>query len=168
MFSVDVRPAAQAYVLVRRGELDLHSAVQLQDAADTALTGPHPPALVVIDCAALNFCDFSGICGLIRVLPRLSAYGGVLRLGAVPGSIARVFELTGLDQVIAVFATAQEALAAGDGAREPSTGDTPPRRMRRVRGDRAMTRVPDQQALRTIASGPARADESGAEQDLGD
>lgn len=90
-----------------------------------------PGALSIIEVVvrrthALNFCDSSGISGLIRIYQRLSAHGGVLRLGAVPGSVARVFELTGLDQVIAVFATAQEALAAGDGVRGSSTGDTPP------------------------------------------
>jgi anti-sigma B factor antagonist len=116
VFSVDVRPSGPAWVLVLRGELDFHSAVQLREAADTVLAGQ--PPLVVIDCAALDYCDSTGITGLIRIHQRLSACGGALRLAAVPGSVARIFALTGLADVIAVHRTASDALSAADGTEE--------------------------------------------------
>ncbi|MEU7321148.1 STAS domain-containing protein [Streptomyces griseoviridis] len=122
MFSVKVRPMARATVFALRGELDHHSAVQLAEAADAALAGPRLQPLLVIDCADLDFCDSTGISTLVTIHQRLSARGGVLRLAAVPGSVARVFGLTGLDQAIGVFATAQRALAD---TRHPPTGDIP-------------------------------------------
>ena len=114
MFSVDVRQIGQAWVLGLRGELDFHSAVQLREAVDTLL-GEQQPLLMVIDCAALEYCDSTGITGLIKVHQRLSASAGVLRLAAVPGSVARVFALTGLAELIAVHDTAQDALLADAG-----------------------------------------------------
>ncbi|MFD9378282.1 STAS domain-containing protein [Streptomyces sp. NPDC059999] len=129
MFSVDVRRTAQACVFALRGELDYDSAVQLQEAADLVLTGPDQPGLVVVDCTALAFCDSSGIGGLIRIYQKLSAHGGLLRLAAAPGSVARVFALTGLDQAIAVHPTPESALLSGAGPRESgSEAAAPPAR----------------------------------------
>ncbi|WP_328321546.1 STAS domain-containing protein [Streptomyces sp. NBC_00388] len=126
MFSVDIRPSGQARIVALRGELDYESAVQLREATDTLLGGPQPPPLVVIDCAALRFCDSSGISGLIRIYQRLSAGGGVLRLAALPGAVARAFALTGLEQVMAVHTTAREALYAGGGTHRPHSEGAPP------------------------------------------
>ncbi|MFF8592960.1 STAS domain-containing protein [Streptomyces sp. NPDC015220] len=120
MFSVDVRLGVQACVLVLRGDLDLDSAVQLREAADAVLAGPEQPRLVVVDCAALEFCDSTGISCLVQIYQRLSARGGTLRLAALPGALARMFMLTGLDQAIAVHETVQDALVTGVGAPEGS------------------------------------------------
>ncbi|TXJ79130.1 anti-sigma factor antagonist [Streptomyces lavendulae] len=116
MFSVDAGPGGRERVLALRGELDYASAAQLQEAADAVLAGPQPPALVVLDCSALEFCDSSGINVLIGMHQRLEARGGVLRLAGVPGSVTRVFTLTGLDQVIGLYGTVADASApaAGD------------------------------------------------------
>ncbi|MFC1408525.1 STAS domain-containing protein [Streptacidiphilus sp. N1-12] len=123
MFSVEVRPTGVAWVLELRGELDFESAAQLREAADV-LFEAEQPALLVVDCAALGFCDSSGINVLIRIYQRLSERGGVLRLAAVPGSVTRVFALTGLNQVMAVYETADEALSVQDGARALRGPDT--------------------------------------------
>nr|WP_255528125.1 anti-sigma factor antagonist [Streptacidiphilus sp. P02-A3a] len=113
---MDSRPSRHAWVLVLRGELDFHSAVQLHEAADALVAEPQSAPLVVIDCAALEYCDSTGITGLIRIHQRVAAHGGALRLAAVPTSVARIFALTGLDQVIAVHASVTEALPPEDGA----------------------------------------------------
>ncbi|UFR06175.1 STAS domain-containing protein [Streptomyces sp. Go40/10] len=125
MFSVQVGPMARACVFTLRGELDHESAVQLREAADQVLSEASPPALVVVDCTGLTFCDSSGISFLIRIHQRLSAQGGVLRLAAVPSSVARVFALTGLDQAIGVHDTLHHAVSAGCTVREPASEDRP-------------------------------------------
>ncbi|OKK21946.1 hypothetical protein AMK16_01485 [Streptomyces sp. CB00455] len=117
MFSVDIRPAGPACVVALRGELDFESVVQLQEAAESVLTAPSRPVLAVIDCTELDFCDSSGIGSLVRIYQRQSAHGGELRLAAVPGSVARVLTLTGLDQAIGVYATLQDALTVDGGTR---------------------------------------------------
>ncbi|MEU3062664.1 STAS domain-containing protein [Streptomyces subrutilus] len=116
VFAVDIRRAEQGCVFALCGELDFDSAVQLQEAADSVLTGPDQPRLVVVDCTALAFCDSSGIGGLIKIYQQLSAHSGALRIAAVPGSVARVLALTGLDRVIPVHPTAETALNGGGGA----------------------------------------------------
>ncbi|MGW7587749.1 STAS domain-containing protein [Streptomyces rubiginosohelvolus] len=111
MFSVQVRPASDAAVLQLRGELDVESVVQLDEAADTALAAQPPPRLVVVNCAFLSFCDSSGIGGFVRLYQRLAAQQGQLRLAAAPAAVAKVFSLTGLDGVIAIHTSAEDALA---------------------------------------------------------
>jgi anti-anti-sigma factor len=117
VFSVDVEPTAQAVLFTLRGDLDFSTAVQLQAAADAALGGPGPqrPPLVVIDCSALEYCDSSGINGLIKIYQRLAGHGGTLRLASVPGSVAYVFELTSLGELIAIHPTVADALVAAEG-----------------------------------------------------
>ncbi|MFF2861024.1 STAS domain-containing protein [Streptomyces rubiginosohelvolus] len=111
VFSVQIRPASDAAVLQLRGELDVESVVQLDEAAHTALSAQPPPHLVVVDCAFLSFCDSSGIGGFVRLYQRLAAQQGQLRLAAPPAAVARVFSLTGLDGVIAVHTSTEDALA---------------------------------------------------------
>ncbi|MEU6814368.1 STAS domain-containing protein [Streptomyces sp. NPDC046860] len=115
MFSVDVRQHAPGVLFVLCGELDFDSVVQLHEAADDELGRPEATLPVVVDCAALTFCDSSGISGLLRLYQRLSARGRTLRLAAVPASVSRLFTLTGLDQLFSVHLDAAEALAAGPG-----------------------------------------------------
>ena len=99
-----------------RGELDVESVVQLDEAAETALAAR--PSLVVVDCASLSFCDSSGISGLVWLYRRLSAQGGHLRMAAAPAPLAKVFSLTGLDQVIPVHTSTGEALAVARSGRD--------------------------------------------------
>ncbi|MYS15028.1 anti-sigma factor antagonist [Streptomyces sp. SID4982] len=95
------------------GELDFDSVVQLHEAADAELSGSEGALPVVVDCAALTFCDSSGISALLRLYQRLAAQQRALRLAAVPASVSRLFTLTGLDQLFSVHMDAAEALAAG-------------------------------------------------------
>ncbi|WP_179199864.1 STAS domain-containing protein [Streptomyces sp. NRRL B-24572] len=68
MFPVDVSQEERGTVLVLRGELDFDSAVQLDEAG---LRGPGAgaaPGSVVVDLAALTFCDSSGNVTAVRSL----------------------------------------------------------------------------------------------------
>ncbi|MFD3524877.1 STAS domain-containing protein [Streptomyces sp. NPDC058653] len=64
MFSVQVGTAAGTAVLQLRGELDVESVVQLDEAGEIAVRSTS--ALVVVDCAALSFCDSSGCIRVCR------------------------------------------------------------------------------------------------------
>ncbi|MFC9281691.1 STAS domain-containing protein [Streptomyces collinus] len=121
MFSVRIGSAARTCVLTLHGELDYDSAVQLREAADHVLADTDLSVLVV-DCTGLEFCDSSGIGCLVLLYQRLSARGGVLRLAAVPVSVARVFALTGLDLAIPVHPTLREAIDSGAGGSLPTPG----------------------------------------------
>ncbi|MEU6405974.1 STAS domain-containing protein [Streptomyces sp. NPDC046985] len=126
MFSVDVRQDARCAVFALRGELDFDSMVQLREAGETELREGPGAGPVVIDCAALSFCDSSGIGALLHLRQRLAEQGRALRLAALPPKVSRLFKLTGLDQVLSVYADASGAVAAGTDERDgPAGGDGP-------------------------------------------
>ncbi|PWI45016.1 STAS domain-containing protein [Streptomyces sp. ICBB 8177] len=129
MFAVAVRRDARGVVFTLRGELDFDSVVQLHDAAEREL-GRRDAGPVVVDCAALSFCDSSGVSALIRLARQLTARDRELRLAAVPASVSRLFSLTGLDQLFAVHRDVAEALAgvaAGRGMVVAGGSDEPVR-----------------------------------------
>ncbi|GHB50901.1 anti-sigma factor antagonist [Streptomyces cirratus] len=118
MFSVVVRQDARGVVFALRGELDFESVVQLHEAGEQELGRGPGVGPVVADCSDLEFCDSSGVGALVRFFQQLSAQGRALRLACVPDSVARLFSLTGLDQVFSVHADVSDALVAGTGGRE--------------------------------------------------
>ncbi|MFF2140023.1 STAS domain-containing protein [Streptomyces sp. NPDC058193] len=118
MFSVQVAHEERSVVLVLRGELDFDSMVQLDEAGEQALAEGPGAGPVVADCAALAFCDSSGIGVLLRLMQRLAAQDRVLRLSSVPAPVARLFAVTGLDQIFEVYPDRDRALAVGMNRRD--------------------------------------------------
>lgn len=71
-------------------------------------------AVVIADLTSTRFCDSSGVHAIMRAYERAAARGTRLWL-AVPeaGSVRRVLQLTGVGQLMPVYATLQEAMSAG-------------------------------------------------------
>ncbi|MET7746670.1 STAS domain-containing protein [Streptomyces sp. NPDC005385] len=113
MFSVEVAQDPQGVVWVLRGELDLHSVVQLHEAGEIELSPRREACPVVVDCAALTFCDSTGLSALVLLHQELAAQERALRLAAVPDGLAQVFSVTGLDQLFATYTTTGKALSMG-------------------------------------------------------
>ena len=76
------------------GELDIHTAPGVGEAVANAIDGG--ASTVVVDAAALRFCDSSGIQVLVQARERLVASGGALRVEGVHGSVQKVLAVTGL------------------------------------------------------------------------
>jgi len=76
------------------GELDIHTAPGLAEAVNAALDGG--ATTLVVDAAALRFCDSSGIQVLVHARERLVSEGGTLRIEGVHGSVQKVLAVTGL------------------------------------------------------------------------
>ncbi|SHN19902.1 STAS domain-containing protein [Cryptosporangium aurantiacum] len=57
---------------------------------------------IIIDAAALTFCDSSCLGQLVGLHRRTGERGGWLRVVAPPFAVRRPMELTGLDQVIEI------------------------------------------------------------------
>ncbi|MFE9813409.1 STAS domain-containing protein [Streptomyces sp. NPDC005227] len=123
MFSVQVVQDAEGVVWVLRGELDFHSVVQLHEASERELALGQEAGPVVIDCAALMFCDSTGISALVRLHQELAAQERALRLAAVPDALAQLFSVTGLDQLFAIYTGTDEALTMGSVRRGMVSGD---------------------------------------------
>jgi anti-sigma B factor antagonist len=85
-------------VTVSTPEIDSATAPQLA----AQLAGIEPSADVLVDFAEVTFCDSTGIRVLLAALKHQMAGGGSLRLTNVAPAVSRVFEMTGLRNLIAV------------------------------------------------------------------
>ena len=67
---------------------------------------------LVLDLAAVGFCDSSGINTLVRTLARASQEHGSLTLAATTPRVQSVLAMTGVDAVVATHPTVALALAS--------------------------------------------------------
>ena len=91
---VTAEPAGDLVRLRLAGELDMSTAPELL-ARIVALAGSGTPRLVV-DLAALTFCDSAGLTTFVRGDRRCAEAGGWLRLTGAYGHVARVIEISGV------------------------------------------------------------------------
>lgn len=98
-----------SHVLELVGELDLANVHQFREAL-RALTLDQSQQLI-IDMAGLDFCDSSGMSALVAARARTLAAHGAIALAGVPGHLVRALAVVGLDQLFAVHATANDAIA---------------------------------------------------------
>ncbi|MCX4751048.1 STAS domain-containing protein [Kitasatospora sp. NBC_01287] len=121
MFNAQVgRVAPGVVVLAMEGELDYHSAVQVDEAL-VAVKGGGPVSALVVDCSALDYCDSTGVSALLRCYAAVQEVGGSFCIAEVPEALARVFEITGLNTVF----TCHDTVAAALKDLAPNAGDRP-------------------------------------------
>jgi anti-anti-sigma factor len=92
--TIDRRNDADGVTLVLRGEIDLASAPVLERALQDIERSS--PDRIVLDLAALDFLDSSGIHLLIRAQERARTSRHQLVVTRVPVHAQRLFELTGI------------------------------------------------------------------------
>jgi anti-sigma B factor antagonist len=107
---VTTESAGPATVVTAAGELDLHTAPEL-DTALKAATDAQAPVLVV-DLVGIDFMDSTGLSVIIAAVAAARAYGGEVRVATAAEKVTKVFTLTGVDQQVAMFGSRQEALWA--------------------------------------------------------
>lgn len=83
------------------GEIDHHSAGDLREQIDNAISGI-TPTRVILDFKGVTFMDSSGIGLVMGRYKQLEGTGAVLELRGLSSPIKRVMRLAGLDK-IAVF-----------------------------------------------------------------
>jgi anti-sigma B factor antagonist len=89
-----------------RGELELATATELSAALDQAIRTSEGP--FVIDLTNVGFLDSSGIACLMRARALLGREDRVLGLICPPGSARRALELTGVDELVALYGRRDE------------------------------------------------------------
>lgn len=106
---VEIHDPGTALVTIR-GELDVDTATLLHHhLANQALHGRRH---LVLDLAAVDFMDSSGLNVLIRATRETRATGGDLHLAAPTPPVAKLFDLTGLSLTTAVHEDVEAALTA--------------------------------------------------------
>jgi anti-sigma B factor antagonist len=96
-------------VLRLAGEVDVATAPRLRDRL-VQLINEGPPKLVV-DLSGLSFIDSMGLGALVSGLKRARAHDGDLRLAGPSDHVAKVLEITRLDQAFVVGDTVEAVLA---------------------------------------------------------
>lgn len=112
--SVEIKPEhdGDAIVYSLKGSLDFETAPSLRAALmDSADEGKHD---IVVDLSHLEFLDSSGLGALIGAHKRALEHKGRLRLIISAGPIARLFMITGLMDVLAVYPSTEAALEDRD------------------------------------------------------
>jgi anti-sigma B factor antagonist len=101
------------HVVSVRGEIDLFTAPEFKERIHDAIEDGRD--LVVVDLGATTFIDSSSLGVLIAAHRRLSMGGGRLVIACDVPAVLNTFRITGLDSVLEVVATREDALAT-DGA----------------------------------------------------
>ena len=69
--------------------------------------------VVIADMTRTTFCDSAGVTALAAARRKAVAHGAAFSLACSSPQILRILELTGLDQILPLFATVDEALGLG-------------------------------------------------------
>lgn len=99
------------FVATPSGELDAFVAPALRETFHGLIDGG--ASLLVVDLAEIPFIDSSALGALVGSLRRMRERGGELRLVLPRTTARRIFEITGLDEVFAHFASVEQALSDG-------------------------------------------------------
>jgi anti-sigma B factor antagonist len=89
-------------------EIDIANAALLQKVLAEA-AGPGA-VLVVVDMSRTRFCDSAGLNALVAAERRARSEGGEVRVVVTSESVTRIVELTGVDRVIPIYASLEDAL----------------------------------------------------------
>ena len=97
-----------------RGEIDLFTAPEFKALIHDAIEAGRE--LVVVDLTATSFIDSSSLGVLISAHRRLKLRGGRLVVACDVPAVLSTFKITGLDSVLEMASSRDDALAGGDAA----------------------------------------------------
>jgi anti-anti-sigma factor len=95
-------------VVTVSGRLVLGREVERLEAAVTELA-KRTPGRVVFDLTGLDYADSAGIGTFVACLTTIKKAGGEMRMAGLNARVQKLFQLTGIDQLLAVFPTVAEA-----------------------------------------------------------
>ena len=106
--ALDVGWTGRHAVVTMPEEIDLANAPAVRNAL--LALAEQAPELITADLTGTTFCDSAGVHAITRAHQGAVAQGGELRLAVGDSPVARILELTGLDQVIPVFRGVRQSL----------------------------------------------------------
>src|SRR6266516_873279 len=99
--SLSTRMVAGYRVLEVGGEVDVYTASQLRERLTTLVEAGD--RRVVVDLTKVDFIDSTGLGVLVGALRRLRVVDGELRLVCPQEKLLKLFRITGLDRVFALY-----------------------------------------------------------------
>jgi anti-anti-sigma factor len=106
-----VEPHARVLELRLSGEVDMATVTPLRTATRTATASSDYDCLV-FDLSGVTFMDSSGLHVLAEAHRAMTGDGGAIRVICGAPHLRKVFELTGLDQLVPIFSDRVHALRA--------------------------------------------------------
>lgn len=104
-----LKQKAQVVLFKPQGSIDLQGGIALSN--EMAKVIPQPHQLWVIDLAAVDFMDSSGLVSLVTGLKAAHQSGCRLVLCNVKAPVRLILELTQLDSVFEIFSTYEDVLS---------------------------------------------------------
>jgi anti-sigma B factor antagonist len=92
------------------GEIDVYTAPQLREQLDHEIEGGVRD--LVVDLSGVTFMDSTGLGVLVGRLKQIRLNDGSMLLVCAHDRVLKVFVITGLDKVFAIFPTVDAALSA--------------------------------------------------------
>jgi anti-sigma B factor antagonist len=118
--SLSARTVAGHRVLDVVGEVDVYTAPQLRERLITLVD--EGARQVVIDLGRVEFLDSTGLGVLVGALKRLRGVGGELALVCAQERLLKIFRITGLDRVFALFDSVEAATSGGQATSASAAG----------------------------------------------
>jgi anti-sigma B factor antagonist len=111
---VDIRKKEQgsALVISLAGSLDTLTAGSAQNYIGAQFDrGQHQ---IVLDLDGVSFMSSSGLRLLVNTLKRSKVVGGSFRLASVPPNVRRTLEISGLERILDIYRSVEEAVSGFD------------------------------------------------------
>ena len=96
-------------VLAVAGEVDLATAPRLREALTDLVVEGH--VQIIVDLSETEFLDSTGLGAIVTGLKRVRTKDGDMRVVCTSPRVCKVFEITGLDRVVPLYASVDEACA---------------------------------------------------------
>lgn len=107
-FSIQLKPVSDFNVLEIAGELDAHTASQLEDAFQ-ALIGERK-FKIIVNCARLDYIASAGLGVFMAYIEDVRSYGGDIKLTNLKPKVFHVFDLLGFPALYDIVETEAEAI----------------------------------------------------------
>ena len=109
-FEVERAPLSGPPGVIVRGEVDISTVSDLALVLDEAIR--ESAGAFVVDLCAVDFMDSTGVSALIRARALLARDDRALVVVCPEGPVRRVFEVTGITDLLTLFASREEVAAA--------------------------------------------------------
>jgi anti-sigma B factor antagonist len=98
---------AHSHVIEVAGQIDLYTAPEFRQRTHDAIG--HGTTRVIVDLSGVSFMDSTGLSVVVSALKRLRGAGGALALVVTDYDIERLLEITGLDGMVTIYRSREEA-----------------------------------------------------------
>ena len=110
--SLSTRTEGDRTIVVVGGEIDVYTAPKLREKLiELVSEGSYD---VVVNLEGVDFLDSTGLGVLVGALKRVKAHDGSLSLICTQDKILKIFKITGLTKVFAIYSSEAEATGASE------------------------------------------------------